>query len=158
MTGNNLLKAEPWIETARNDCAAAHPLREGGFWSLTCFLCQQAAEKALKAFLRAYGETASLGHGLTGLCHRCAANDPDLMEAMDSCRRLGRHYVPTRYPDAVGDEAPDLYYTQDDAGAALEDAGLIIGLVETKMAALRQTESEKGSRGNGRAEASGGSE
>ena len=104
MTGNNLTNAEPWLDTARRDREAAAHLRAGGFFALTCFLCQQAAEKALKAYLRACGETAPQGHGLGGLGHRCADHDADFRSVIDPCRRLGRHYVATRYPDALGDE------------------------------------------------------
>lgn len=33
---------------------------------------------------------------------------------LDHCRRLGRHYVATRDPDALGDESPDSYYRAAD--------------------------------------------
>ena len=140
MTGNNLGRAEPWLGTAKSDRDAARYLRDGQFWPLACFLCQQAAEKALKAYLRACGETADVGHGLTGLCYRCAEHDTDLKGVMDECRRLGRHYVPTRYPDALGDESPDEHYVEQDAVTALEDADRVLDLVEAKIDALRQAD------------------
>lgn len=142
MTGNNLSKAEPWMQTANNDLRAARLLRDGQFWSLTCFMAQQAAEKAIKGYLRSCGETAYTGHGLTGLCHRCIAHDPESGQIMDACRRLGRHYIPTRYPDAMGDDPPEEHYLETDADESIADAARVIEFVERKIEDLKSASQE----------------
>jgi HEPN domain-containing protein len=40
-----------WIAFARRDVQAAHVLQHNGIYEEACFHAQQAAEKALKAFL-----------------------------------------------------------------------------------------------------------
>lgn len=142
MTGNNLSKAEPWLQTANNDLNGARLLRGGRFWSLTCFMAQQAAEKAVKGYLRVCGETAYTSHGLTGLCHRCIAHDPAFDQIMDACRRLGRHYIPTRYPDAMGGDPPQEHYLESDADEALADATQVIEMVEWKVEGLKTASQE----------------
>lgn len=39
-----------------------------------------------------------------------------------SLRRLARHYIPSRYPDALPGDAPSAYYSDQDAKAARTDA------------------------------------
>ena len=40
---------------------------------MACFLCQQAAEKALEAVLYAHGAEQVLGHSVADLAEECAA-------------------------------------------------------------------------------------
>ena len=136
MTGNNLRKADSWLRTARNDLEAARFLANGRFWSLSCFMCQQAAEKTLNAFLRAHGETMHGSHGLATLCYRCLEHDPGCGQLMQACRRLGRYYIPTRYPDALRDDVPVECFTAEDASAAIADAQAIVAAVEEKLTSL----------------------
>ncbi len=44
-------EAQRWLSQGRNDLEAAKWNAEGKFFAQTCFLSQQAAEKALKAYL-----------------------------------------------------------------------------------------------------------
>jgi len=55
---------------------------------------------------------------------------------MQACRRLGRYYIPTRYPDALGDDVPVECFTAEDASAAIADAQAIVAAVEEKLASL----------------------
>ncbi len=48
-------EAQRWLEQARWDVDAARRVREVGLYSLACFMSQQAAEKALKAYLFCHG-------------------------------------------------------------------------------------------------------
>ncbi len=45
----NRIEAERWLRTALDDRDAARIMRENGKYAHACFLCQQTAEKALKA-------------------------------------------------------------------------------------------------------------
>jgi HEPN domain-containing protein len=48
-------EAERWLNQAKNDLEAAKWNSEGKFYAHACFLSQQAAEKALKAYLYSIG-------------------------------------------------------------------------------------------------------
>lgn len=54
-------EAERWLAQARRDLDDARYVAAGGRWNLACFLAQQAAEKALKAYLFARGAEAVWG-------------------------------------------------------------------------------------------------
>jgi HEPN domain-containing protein len=44
-------EGQRWLAQAREDLKWARHLAEEGGWHIACFLAQQVAEKALKAFL-----------------------------------------------------------------------------------------------------------
>ncbi len=50
-----------WLDQALRDMDDAAYARDGKRYNLCCFLAQQAAEKALKAFLYAQGAESCLG-------------------------------------------------------------------------------------------------
>ena len=54
--------AERWLAQARRDLDDARFAERGARWNLACFFAQQAAEKALKAFLYGRGAEAVWGH------------------------------------------------------------------------------------------------
>ena len=58
----NQPESERWLRQAEYDQQAAQVNQEEGFYAWTYFLCQQAAEKALKAFLYHQGQGPVIGH------------------------------------------------------------------------------------------------
>lgn len=50
------IEGQRWLEQAQFDLKWARHLKSKGAYYLVCFLAQQVAEKALKAFLYAQGE------------------------------------------------------------------------------------------------------
>ncbi len=64
-----------WLEQAQADWGWTQHLCAPGAYYLVCFLAQQVAEKALKAFLYAQGEEVVIGHAVRQLCHRAARYD-----------------------------------------------------------------------------------
>lgn len=47
----NLDEARRWLSQAQYDLQAARVNEQNGIYAWACFLCQQSADKALKAFL-----------------------------------------------------------------------------------------------------------
>ncbi len=96
---------------------AKHLMREGGYY-LVCFLAQQVAEKALKAFLYAQGEELVTGHSVRRLCQRAGEYDADFQDHLDEWAILDSYYIPTRYPNGLPDDIPaHVYNEKADAGA-----------------------------------------
>jgi HEPN domain-containing protein len=67
MRNNALEEGQRWLSQAAEDLRWAKHLAEEGGWHLACFLSQQVAEKALKAFLYAQGEEIVLGRSVARL-------------------------------------------------------------------------------------------
>jgi len=127
-----------WLDQALVDLGWTKHLFEQGASYLVCFLAQQTAEKALKAFLYAQGEEVVLGHSVRRLCERAAVYDKRFAAYIDDWGILDSYYVPTRYPNGLPDDIPANVYNREAAEHALQLAEATVALVEAIF-------SEKGS-------------
>jgi len=93
---------------------------------IICYHCQQAAEKALKAFLVYNCITPPRTHDLNDLRNICRNNDDNFDEIIVSCMRLTDYSVQPRYP--MGDEITD-----GDTVLALQDGEKINEFVKSKV-------------------------
>lgn len=101
-----------------------------------CFLAEQSAQLALKAVLHGIGAGA-WGHDLLVLGHAVQqAVGPQNDQWVAALRRLSRHYIPTRYPDAHPSGPPEAYYGREDVEDALADLQLILQIIDTQWTAL----------------------
>ena len=94
-----LRKAGNDLRSAQVDLAADPPLIEDAL-----FHCQQAAEKAAKAFLTAHDTTFRKTHDLDELAAACEGIDASLNVALDPTRDLTVFAWAFRYPGS--DDAP----------------------------------------------------
>ena len=108
-----------WLEQAAEDLRwAEHLAREGG-WHIACFLAQQVAEKALKAFLYSEGEELVLGHSVQRLLAAVVEHCPNAAQTARRWVILDGYYIPTRYPNALPDGIPARAYTREAAAEAV---------------------------------------
>ncbi len=120
-----------WRQQADSAAQTAGLARAGGRAEWACFLFEQAAQLAVKALLHGAGLDA-WGHDLTVLCARAGA---ELGSAWpgglgDAAARLSRHYIATRYPDAVPSGPNGAHYSDSDAAQAEQDARALVGAVD----------------------------
>ncbi len=95
-------EAQRWLEQAKEDLKGAKVLLDAGCFHLVCFLAQQVAEKALKAFLYAQGEELVYGHSIEALVDWAARHDQSFHEfKKQGALLLDSYYVASRYPNAV---------------------------------------------------------
>jgi HEPN domain-containing protein len=118
-----------WLRQAREDLRWTRHLAEQGAYHLACFLAQQVAEKALKAFLYAQGQEIVLGHSVERLCGAAATFDPRFTTKARSWSVLDGYYIPTRYPNGLPGGIPADVYTQQAADSAVELASEAVGFV-----------------------------
>jgi len=115
-----------WLEQAQIDLAWTRHLHDQKAYYLVCFLAQQVAEKALKAFLYAGGEEMVVGHSVRSLCHRAAGYDTAFAAYVDVWGILDSHYIPTRYPNGLPDDIPARVYNRQAAQQALDLAEAVV--------------------------------
>ena len=108
-------------------------IAKGGYWSEVCFKCQQAGEKALKAFLYAQGRRSVLGHSLVELVRECAKYSSEMLSLEKGAKKLDKYYVITRYPNGLPGLTPAEYFEQAEAEEAIELAKAILHQVEAKF-------------------------
>ncbi|MCK4733389.1 MAG: HEPN domain-containing protein [Methanophagales archaeon] len=120
------LRAEQDIEDARYNL-------EGERYHIACFLSQQSAEKALKAFLYAEGEEMVWGHSVAELCKRVTSIDKDIEKIRRKVATLDKYYIPTRYPNGLPGGIPSEAFEKRDADRAIEIAEEVIQVIEGKL-------------------------
>lgn len=88
-----------WLEFAARDLLAARVLIEQQqCLEIAGFHCQQAMEKAFKAYIIHRTGTLVDGHNITWLCRQAMRQDKDYERFMAACSRMNRLYIETRYP------------------------------------------------------------
>ncbi len=124
-----------WLTQAKDEFQDADDLRKRNRFYLALFHFQQAAEKALKAYL--YLKVKSIEvfytHSIDDLLEMTMDIDPDFKEVAQA-KKLDKYYVPTRYPNGLPGGVPSRYFDDPkEAEEAMELAKSLIGLVEKKI-------------------------
>ncbi len=122
-----------WLQQAQQDIDDARYNQAGGRYHLTCFLAQQASEKALKGYLYARGEERVWGHSVADLARQSAQYDARFEALIGVGGGLDRHYIPTRYPNGLPGGIPAEAFDADDAEKALRQAHLVIQQVAEEL-------------------------
>jgi HEPN domain-containing protein len=142
---------ERWRGQSSATRDAARVTAEGGSWSWSCFLSEQAAQYAVKGLLHGIGEpNKAWGHDLLALVNRAAGSLGGRLqsdEIGDAAVRLARHYIATRYPDAHASGTPADHYRQADATAAGADCDSIIAAVDDDWRAVNAADTDVGHSG-----------
>jgi len=116
-----------WLNFARNDLIIARHAYEAIHPKqvfIACYHCQQAAEKALKAFLIFKEQPFPFTHDLDWLCRICADCIDKFEDVANDCTDLTPYATQARYP---GTEE----ITEPETEAALRKAERILALCES---------------------------
>jgi HEPN domain-containing protein len=118
-------RSADWMRQAEKDLTVAQKMHQDSIHEWSCFIAQQAAEKAIKSVYQKNGGTAwghSLKELLEGLKKRI--DIPPSLE--NDAATLDKYYVPARYPNGFGSGSPFEYFTNEDSNHAISSAGRII--------------------------------
>jgi HEPN domain-containing protein len=118
-----------WLVKAWHDLAAAGKLAGGPdvYLDVAIYHCQQAAEKALKAFLVFHDQRFQKTHDLRVLVELARPFDATIDQCLDLAERLTPYATAFRYPSEVLD--PDTERFQE----ALEAADMIYRFVLARL-------------------------
>jgi len=122
-------EAQRWWRQARSDFAFLSVARHAGKYDTCCFLAQQTAEKALKAYLFHQGEELILTHSIFKLCEMAAQYGQEFNELKERVKLLDFYYVEARYPNALEDVVPAEFYNDQDAKEAIAMAEAVMNEV-----------------------------
>jgi HEPN domain-containing protein len=126
-------EAQRWLRQALEDMATARALFDAKRYYMVCFVCQQIAEKALKAYLLAQGEPPALTHGVDELCRLAAEHDAAFSALRSRISILDGYYVPTRYPDSLPSGIPADVYNAAAAEQTLRLAQDALDFVQARL-------------------------
>jgi len=137
MKPDPLEEGKRWLLQAEQDLKDSEFCLEGKKFHLACFLAQQSAEKALKAFLYAKGEEMVLGHSVAELCKKAIEYDGEF-EKTRNASVLDKYYIPTRYPNGLPGGVPYEAFDELDAKRALEIASKVVEAVRAKLGEMER--------------------
>ena len=123
-------ESDRWLRQAEYDQKACDWNVEGGFYAVACFLAQQAAAKALRAFLFLNKEDAHETRSVVELLERAITYDEVLKPFIDGAGRLDLYYKTSRFPDAIPGGIPGDIINERDAREAIKFSGDIVAIVE----------------------------
>ncbi len=118
-----------WLQQAEHDLDDAGYVLAGERYNLACFLAQQAAEKALKAYLLSRNAQEVWGHSVAELCDDARALDPEFATLRRRAALLDKFYIPTRYPNGLPGGIPSEAFDRPEAERALELAQEVLRFV-----------------------------
>ncbi|TRO83378.1 HEPN domain-containing protein [Trichloromonas acetexigens] len=118
-----------WLRQAENDLEWAEHSFQGGFFAQTCFIAQQASEKALKAYCFFKGFDIVRTHSLYQIIKSLGENG--ILEK--HARELDLFYISARYPDAFPAGAPFEIITTEQAQRAIEAATEIFKILRERL-------------------------
>jgi len=119
-----------WLLQAKEEFRWAKSAQEDGNFSLVCFLCQQVAEKSLKAICYYRGADLVKSHSVTEISKFLNLTS----EIEEAGKKLDQYYISTRYPDAFTTGAPYIYFTTDQGISALVLAQLVLDCASNEVA------------------------
>ena len=126
-----------WRDEADRALVGARVQADAGLHNWACFAAEQAAQLACKGLLHGLGR-APWGHDLVRFGQAIAEVGIDVPEEIgDALRRLSRHYIPARYPDAHPSGSPGIHFGPNDAQQAMGDAAEIAAFVDRVWKQLR---------------------
>ncbi|GBR76691.1 DNA-binding protein [Candidatus Termititenax persephonae] len=122
---DELASALEWLSFAENDFGSAEFLlnRRPLPKEIICFLCQQAAEKALKGFLVFQKIIPPKIHDLKKLNKECISLNQEFAAVENACAELNDYGVQPRYPH-------ELEIEQEDVTNALKHTQIILAFVK----------------------------
>lgn len=116
---------EKWIEFAQDDLRVAEICFNDQVYTISCFHCQQAVEKLLKAvWLKEFGKVPKT-HSLERLRLELEKINTSWQDQKEETRFLDQFYTPVRYPDALPGSLPEGFPDRKDTERALQIAKAI---------------------------------
>ncbi|HEY2931605.1 MAG TPA: HEPN domain-containing protein [Acidobacteriota bacterium] len=114
------------MSQAENDLEFARLAIREKYYAQACFICQQAAEKAMKALIYRQGERVVLGHSVFELLNRIKSVYPELETYSELAGVADQFYVPTRHPNGLPDGVPFQVFTEKQAASAFQGAESLV--------------------------------
>lgn len=128
--GKSEAQFERWFAQAKDDLAAARDSQTAGHHEWACFQAQQAAAKALKAFLLLQGKRQFISHSIKDLLGEAQRLNQEF-GTVSRARRLDEYYIPTRYPNGLpGQSRPHEFYDEEEATECVQLAQSVLTVID----------------------------
>jgi len=128
-----------WLDQAEHNLEVAKNNFKSLFYSDACFMAEQTAQVALKAFIIYHRKRYISEHSIQELAKISSGYDKRFEDLIEAGKIIDRYYIPTRYPDALAKPAvPYKTYMEKDAQEAICLVEKIIKLVKNAIQARQR--------------------
>ena len=126
--------AKRWLAEATHSLEVTRLMFDNGLWSDVCFKSEQTSQLALKAYLYGAGRRSIYIDSIGDLLSECGKEDEVFIDLRGRGVTLDKHYLSSRYPDALPPPAiPFESFTADEAHQALGIATEIVEMVSARI-------------------------
>ena len=98
---------EKWLDRSQQDFKMIEIIKHESFQGLedsVCYMCHQAVEKLMKAFILKNAKSLFKTHDLIFLLEKCSEFEKSLKDLENCITVLNEYAVSARYPDDFGDK------------------------------------------------------
>ncbi|MBC8279399.1 MAG: HEPN domain-containing protein [Chloroflexi bacterium] len=128
-----LAEGARWLRQAEQDLDDAIFLREGGRHNMACFMGQQAAEKAMKAYLYHKRVEDVWGHSLLDLCEDAKLFDMMFDTVKSEARQLDKYHYITRYPEFLPSGTCSEAFDEIDSDRSIELSKQVVDFAKERI-------------------------
>ena len=128
-----LAEGARWLRQAEQDLNDARYLKEGGRHNMACFMGQQAAEKAIKAYLYHKRVEDVWGHALLDLCEDAKLFDMMFDTMKSEARQLDKYHYITRYPEFLPSGTSSDAFNEIDSERSIELSTQVVEFTKDRI-------------------------
>ena len=128
-----LAEGARWMRQAEQDLDDARYLKQGGRHNLACFMGQQAAEKAIKAYLYHKRVEDVRRHSTRELCEDAKPCDKTVDTVKSEARQLDKYHYITRYPEFLPSGTCSEAFDEVDAARSIELSEQVVNFAKERI-------------------------
>lgn len=121
-----------WLKQAERDLEFAEGAAASGYHEWAAFVAQQAAEKAVKAFVQ-FLHGAVRGHGITEIFRQLPESVGVPEGLLTGAQELDKVYVTSRYPNGFASGTPSDYFSEKNSRELLAYAREILEFCRSQI-------------------------
>jgi len=128
-----LSEARIWFRQAESNHKFLSVAKKSESYDLVCFLSQQVAEEALKAYLFCQGKEETSTHVITELCQIASKYDEGFLQLKNEIEALNYFNIVVNHSNPVESALPSTFFSRADAEKAIATAKEVLDFVRDKL-------------------------
>ncbi|KPJ48310.1 MAG: hypothetical protein AMJ41_05185 [candidate division Zixibacteria bacterium DG_27] len=133
MNPEPLSEAKIWFRQAESNYRFLSVAKKSESYDLVCFLSQQVAEEALKAYLFCQGREETSTHAITELCQIASKYDDEFLQLKSQIESLNYFNIVVNHSNPIESGLPSTFFSQADAEKAITTAKEVLDFVKSRL-------------------------
>lgn len=126
-------EAQIWFRQAQSNYRFLSVAKKSESYDLVCFLSQQVAEEALRAYLACHGKNETSTHAVMELCEVASQYDEGFLQLKNEIEALNYFNIVVKHSNPVESAIPGTFFSQADAEKAIVTAKEVLDFVRDRL-------------------------